>query len=104
MWNDNVQLITSFCAVALTENFDDRLGFLDKRNTGDNNKRNMKNIRIKDLYTGKPDAKDEVNFESPEKFIKTFVVADHFNLDSLTKGTNCFITGFKGTGKTALLF
>lgn len=64
----------------------------------------MKNIRIKDLYTGKPDAKDEVNFESPEKFIKTFVVADHFNLDSLTKGTNCFITGFKGTGKTALLF
>lgn len=64
----------------------------------------MKEIRIKELYAGKPDAKDEMDFESPDTFIKTFVVADHFNLDSLTKGTNCFITGFKGTGKTALLF
>ncbi len=64
----------------------------------------MKAIKIKDLYTGKPDAKDEVNFESTDTFIKTFVVADHFNLDTLINGTNCFITGFKGTGKTALLF
>lgn len=39
-----------------------------------------------------------------EEFIKTFVVADHFQLDSLLYGNNCFITGFKGTGKTALLF
>ena len=64
----------------------------------------MKDIRIKDLYAGKPDAKDEVDFQNSDTFIKTFVVADYFNLDSLTKGTNCFITGFKGTGKTALLF
>ena len=64
----------------------------------------MKAIKIKDLYSGKPDAKDEVNFESTDTFIKTFVVADHFNLDTLINGTNCFITGFKGTGKTALLF
>lgn len=60
--------------------------------------------KIKDLYTGKPDAKDEINFDGSDKFIKSFVVADHFNLDSLITGTNCFITGFKGTGKTALLF
>lgn len=64
----------------------------------------MKEIAIKDLYAGKPDAKDEIDFEGQEKFIKTFVVADHFNLESLLSGSNCFITGFKGTGKTALMF
>lgn len=64
----------------------------------------MDNVKIRDLYVGKPDAKDELNFEGVEKFIKTFVVAEHFNLDLLIKGNNCFITGFKGTGKTALLF
>ena len=64
----------------------------------------MREIKIRDLYAGKPDAKDEINFDGWENFIKTFVVADHFNLDLLTKGNHCFITGFKGTGKTALLF
>lgn len=64
----------------------------------------MKEIKIKDIYAGKPDAKDEIDFEGLEEFIKTFVVAEHFNIDSLIVGTNCFITGFKGTGKTALLF
>ena len=64
----------------------------------------MKDIKIRDLYAGKPDAKDEINFEGWDKFIKTFVVADHFNLELLTRGNHCFITGFKGTGKTALLF
>lgn len=64
----------------------------------------MKNIKIRDLYAGKPDAKDEINFEGLDNFIKTFVVADHFNLNLLIEGNYCFITGFKGTGKTALLF
>lgn len=64
----------------------------------------MKDIKIKDLYAGKPDAKDEINFDGYDRFIRTFVLADHFNLDLLTKGSHCFITGFKGTGKTALLF
>ncbi len=64
----------------------------------------MKEIKIKDLYAGKPDAKDEINFEGVDNFIKTFVIADHFKLDLLTEGNHCFITGFKGTGKTALLF
>lgn len=64
----------------------------------------MKKIEIRDLYTGKPDAKDEINFEGLDEFIKTFVIAEHFQVDSLLYGTNCFITGFKGTGKTALLF
>lgn len=64
----------------------------------------MKEIKIKDLYAGKPDAKDEIDFDGWDRFINTFVVADHFNLDLLIKGNHCFITGFKGTGKTALLF
>ncbi len=64
----------------------------------------MKDIKIRDLYAGRPDAKDEINFDGWDNFIKSFVVADHFNLDLLTKGNHCFITGFKGTGKTALLF
>lgn len=64
----------------------------------------MKEIMIKDLYAGRPDAKDEINFDGLDTFIKTFVVAEHFNLDLLIEGKHCFITGFKGTGKTALLF
>lgn len=64
----------------------------------------MKEVKIRDLYAGRPDAKDEINFDGWDNFIKTFVVADHFNLDLLTEGKHCFITGFKGTGKTALLF
>ena len=64
----------------------------------------MKEITIKDLYAGRPDAKDEINFDGLDTFIKTFVVAEHFNLSLLTEGNHCFITGFKGTGKTALLF
>ena len=52
----------------------------------------MSEIKIRDLYTGKPDAKDEINFEGLEEFIKTFVVADHFQLDSLLYGNNCLNT------------
>ena len=64
----------------------------------------MEKIRIKDIYAGKPDAKDEITFDGFEDFIKTYVVAEQFDIDSLIHGNKCFITGFKGTGKTALLF
>lgn len=64
----------------------------------------MNEITIRDLYAGRPDAKDEINFDGLDTFIKTFVVAEHFNFELLTEGNHCFITGFKGTGKTALLF
>lgn len=60
--------------------------------------------KIRDLYTGKPDAKDEINFDGYTEFIQTYVVSDTMNIDALLKGSNCFITGYKGTGKTALLF
>jgi len=61
-------------------------------------------LSIKDIYVGKPDAKDEIGFDGLEGFIKSFVTPDTFNLDGLLNGNYCFITGYKGTGKTALLF
>lgn len=64
----------------------------------------MKKISIKDIYAGKPDAKDEINFEGFQDFIKIFVVPSNCNLEGLISGNYCFISGFKGTGKTALLF
>lgn len=59
---------------------------------------------IKDLYAGRPDAKDEVNYDGLEEFIKTFVVPSNFDIERLVDKNDCFITGYKGTGKTALLF
>jgi len=37
-------------------------------------------------------------------FIKTFIVPQNSDLESLLTGNHCFISGYKGTGKTALLF
>ncbi len=59
---------------------------------------------IKDLYAGRPDAKDEINYDGLEEFIKTFVVPSNFDIERLVDKNDCFITGYKGTGKTALLF
>ena len=39
----------------------------------------MSEIKIRDLYTGKPDAKDEINFEGLEEFIKTLLLQTIFN-------------------------
>ena len=38
----------------------------------------MHEIKIKDIYAGKPDAKDEIDFGGLEEFIKTYVVAETF--------------------------
>lgn len=64
----------------------------------------IKKLSIKDIYVGKPDAKDEIGFDGIEAFVKSFVIPDTFSIDGLLHGNNCFITGYKGTGKTALLF
>lgn len=61
-------------------------------------------ITIKDIYVGKPDAKDEINFDNFADFIGSYVIPDTYNINGLLNGNNCFITGYKGTGKTALLF
>ena len=64
----------------------------------------MNNIKIKDIYTGKPDAKDEIRFDGIDGFINSYVIPESFNINNLLNSTHCFITGYKGTGKTALLF
>lgn len=61
-------------------------------------------IRVKNIYAGKPDAKDEVETEGLIPFIENYVMPDNFNLSSLVDGTGYYITGYKGTGKTALLY
>lgn len=64
----------------------------------------MKKIRIKDIYAGKPDAKDEIHFDGLQEFIKAFIVPFNCNIEYLLNNHHCFITGYKGTGKTSLLF
>lgn len=64
----------------------------------------MRKIAVRDIYSGKPDAKDEINFDGISGFIKTFIVPQNINLETLLYGNHCFISGYKGTGKTALLF
>lgn len=63
-----------------------------------------KAITIKDIYTGRPDAKDEINFDGLGGFVNSYVIPDSYDIDGLLFGNNYFITGYKGTGKTALLF
>lgn len=64
----------------------------------------MNGIKIKDIYAGKPDAKDEINFEGVEEFLEALVIPRNFDIDALLYGNKFFITGYKGVGKTALLF
>lgn len=64
----------------------------------------MNGIKIKNIYAGKPDAKDEISFEGVEEFLEAFVVPRNFDIDELCNGNKFFITGYKGVGKTALLF
>ena len=61
-------------------------------------------IQIKDIYAGKPDARDEIDSEGLEPFLANYIMPDNFNLESLVNGSYYFITGYKGTGKTALLY
>lgn len=64
----------------------------------------MNQVKIKDLYAGKPDAKDEINYDGLEGFINTFVIPDSICIEDLIEKDKFYITGYKGTGKTALLF
>ena len=62
------------------------------------------NIKIKDIYVGRPDAKDEIHFDGIEDFVNSYVIPESYDIEGLLNGNHCFITGYKGTGKTALLF
>ena len=60
--------------------------------------------KIKDIYAGKPDAKDEIEINGAEAFLANYIVPENFNVDELISGDGYFITGYKGTGKTAVLY
>ena len=61
-------------------------------------------LKLKDIYTGLPDAKDEYAYESFDTIKKCFVSPPNFDIDEIITGKKCFIRGYKGTGKTALLY
>lgn len=64
----------------------------------------MSEIRIKDIYAGKPDARDEIDTNQVENFQKSFIVPPELPIDSLLDGQKFLISGFKGVGKTAVLY
>ncbi len=57
---------------------------------------------IRDIYSGKPDARDE-KMLSNENFLGAYVMPPNFDLDGLLREDKFLISGYKGTGKTALL-
>ena len=66
----------------------------------------MGNLNLKDIFIGKTDAKNEfVENSEAEKntFIQSFLKPDNLVEDDFLQGKRYFITGLKGTGKTALM-
>lgn len=51
--------------------------------------------KIKDIYAGKPDAKDEIETEGIESFFENYVVPSNFNIKAITNGSGAFVTGYK---------
>jgi hypothetical protein len=60
-------------------------------------------LTVRDIYIGKPDARDEFSSADDIQFLSTFVIPPNFDINGLVNGDQCFIRGYKGTGKTALL-
>lgn len=61
-------------------------------------------LEIKDIFVGSLDAKDDMNNKLSEKdFIENFILPPNFDIDDFLFGNKCYIEGYKGTGKTALL-
>jgi len=63
-------------------------------------------LKLKDVYVGDVDAKNELIENSTEeslRFIKSFTINEGISVDEYINGKMFFVTGLKGTGKTALL-
>lgn len=58
--------------------------------------------KVKHIYSGKPDARDELSMPN-SSFFKSFIMPPNFSLEDILTGDKCFIRGYKGSGKTALL-
>lgn len=64
----------------------------------------MANIRIKDIYAGMPDAKDEINTGQIENFFASFIVPPELSIDDLLSSRKFLVAGYKGVGKTSVLY
>lgn len=64
----------------------------------------MSHTTIKDIYAGMPDAKDEISTNQIGAFLGSFVVPPELPIDSLLKGRKFLISGYKGVGKTSVLY
>ena len=63
-------------------------------------------LQLKDFFLGKTDAKNELienSYTTRDLFCNGFLVPENINIDDFYSGKRYFITGLKGTGKTALL-
>lgn len=66
----------------------------------------MEKLMLKDIFFGQTDAKNEFRADSEEEketFMQGFLLPDVIDLDAFRLGKKFFITGLKGTGKTALM-
>ena len=66
----------------------------------------IKQLQLKDLFTGKVDAKNEIlgnTQEEKNRFLDSYLIPDNITIDSFYSGNKYIIAGLKGTGKTALL-
>lgn len=64
----------------------------------------MSEIAIKDIYAGMPDAKDEIFTNQADRFFASFIIPPGLLIDNLMEGKKFLVTGYKGVGKTAILF
>lgn len=63
-------------------------------------------LQLKDLIVGKIDAKNELienTDQEKERFFDSFLIPENIIVEEYCEGRRYYITGLKGTGKTALL-
>lgn len=66
----------------------------------------IQTLQLKDLFVGKTDAKNELSENSElerERFLDSFLIPENISVNEFYNGKRYYITGLKGTGKTALL-
>ena len=66
----------------------------------------MFTLKLKDIYLGSTDAKNEVLSPDPaeiDRFLKSYVTPPSLSVERFATREKYFIVGLKGTGKTALL-
>lgn len=64
----------------------------------------MSPTAIKDIYAGMPDAKDEISTNQISAFLGSFVIPPALPVDSLLDGRKFLVSGYKGVGKTSVLY